>query len=322
MPRFLALVFCSLLVGCPATGDDDDVSNDDDATGDDDDATADLSRPVTLAGGCTMADRYGVFAVEGQELFGVAEGTFADGVVPVTILEELTASGPCRLLRRNNPFCDPACSPGQTCDHDGTCIPFPENQDLGRLQVAGLGQFLELDPVEPGNRYFGLGLPNPPFAAGAEVRLDAVTEGLELEGVGSDELVIPESPLLVEEQTDLTVTWDAPVTVTDARIHLELTIDQHGVSPVRVQCTFDDDGAAVVTSDLVDALFAAGVSGYPNAQLARRTTDSAAFLDGCVELRVGSIRQPDVRVSGHTPCSGPGDCPDGLECDLPTNTCI
>lgn len=310
-----------MLSGCPG-GDDDDVSNDDDSVSDDDDATPDLDRAITLDGGCDRADLYGVFALEGQELFGVAEGTVADGVVPVTILEELVAEGACRLLRRNNPFCDPACSPGETCDHDGSCIAFPENQDLGTVTLDGALEPLTLEPVQPGNRYFGLGLENPPFSPGAEVRFDSLSAGIQLEGVGSDPLVAPEAPLLVEEGEDLLITWDEPTTQTDAVLHLELTIDQHGVSPVRVACTFEDTGSVVVPSTLVDGLFSAGVSGYPNAQLSRRTTDRADYLDGCVELRVGTVRLPSVRVAGHTPCSGPDDCPDGLTCDLPTNTCI
>jgi len=315
------LILAFLGIACPSGADDDEVTDDDD-TSDDDDATADLERPLTLDGGCSMEDRFGVFAVEGQELFGVAEGTVANGVVPVTILEEVAAEGACRLLRRNNPFCDPACSPGETCDHDGTCIPFPENQDIGTVTVDGLLLPLEMEPVQPGNRYFGLGLANPPFATGAEIRLDALSAGLQLEGMGSETLEMPKEALLVEEGEDIAITWGAPLAETEARIDMSLTIDQHGVSPVAVNCTFEDDGEAFVPASLVDALFAAGVSGFPNARFARRTTDSASFGDGCVELRVGSVALPPVRVAGHTPCDSPDDCPEGLTCDVPTNTCI
>ena len=62
------LILAFLGIACPSGADDDDVSDDDD-TSDDDDATADLERPLTLDGGCSMEDRFGVFAVEGQELF-------------------------------------------------------------------------------------------------------------------------------------------------------------------------------------------------------------------------------------------------------------
>ncbi len=312
LPRPLLLLLAFGLAGCPPTPDDDD--------------SAELpDRDVTLAGECDMAELWGAFSVEAQPLFGVVDGSVADGVVPVSILEELESSGDCTLFRRNNPFCDPACQPGFTCDHTGECIPFPENQDLGQVTVRGLLGEVAMDPVQPGNRYFATQLPNPPFEPAAKVLLDALSTpwgAIELEGFGVAPLVVPEDPLLVEEGEPMAVTWTASTAVPEAQVHLEFTIDQHGTSPVRVRCDFEDTGSAEVPAATIDALMGAGVSGWPNASLSRRTVDSAAIGEGCLELRVGSITLPPVRVAGHTPCNGPEDCPDGLTCDIPTNTCI
>jgi len=256
----------------------------------------------------------------------VVDGAVADGVVPVTILEELDEIGPCRLLRRTNPFCNPACSPGFTCDFDGECVPFPENQNVGTVEVRGLSVMVSMEPVQPGNRYFDTTVGDPLFEPGAEVFLDASGADLPafaLEGVGSEVLELPDvATILIEEGQPTLVQWPAPLEDGPATVHLELSIDQHGNSPVRIECELDDTGSAELPPGVADALLAAGVSGYPNATLSRRTVDSAPVGDFCVELLVGSPRTPDVRVAGHTPCDEPDDCPEGLTCDLALNTCL
>lgn len=318
MPRLRLFALALLLAGCPTQpGDDDDSAGGGDVFGPD--------REASLDGSCAADALYGAFVVEEQAQFGVAGGTLSDGVVPITILEEVEAIGDCALLRRNVPFCDPACSPGFTCDHDGQCVAFPEPQDLGVVGLRGVGEPLEMRPVQPGNRYFGTGLSNPPFTPGKTVLLDALNapEGeLLLEGVGVPRLEVPPGDVVVQEGQPIALSWTAPDVATPARVHLELTIDQHGTSPVRVSCDFPDTGSAEVPAALVNGLFSAGVSGYPNATAARRTVDSAPFLDGCAELRVASSAELSVRVAGHTPCDGPDDCPDDMSCDVATNTCI
>ena len=307
-----------LLLACPPV-DDDDVAIDDDDSGLPD-------RDVTLGGACDLDVFAGRFRAERQELFPVVDGSVRGGVVPVTILEELVRVGDCVLLRRNNPFCDPACEPGFTCDFDGECIPFPTNQDLGTVTIRGLSGPVAMEPIQPGNHYFDTSVGEPLFEPGDEILLDAAggdMESFELEGIGSEVLVIDEEgTIIVEEGEPILVEWTAPTVLTEATVGLTLSIDQHGNSPVKVQCELPDTGTAAIPAELTDALLGAGVSGYPNATLNRRTVDSAGVGDLCVEFRVGSPRLPDVRVAGHTPCDGDDDCPDELTCDESINTCI
>ena len=317
------LLALPLLLACPPTSDDDDDS----AVVDDDDDDSGLpDRDVTLEGPCELDELAGRFRAERQELFPVVDGSVADGVVPVTILEELQDTDHCVLLRRNNPFCDPACEPGFTCDFDGECIPHPENQDVGTVWIRGLSGDVAMSPVQPGNHYFDTTVGEPLFEPGAEVLLDSAGGDMEpfmLEGVGSEVLELPEdTTILVEEGEPILVEWPAPTVETPAEVQLTLSIDQHGNSPAKVECVWEDVGSASVPAELTDALLAAGVSGYPNATLSRRTVDRAGVGDLCVEFRGGSPRQPDVRVAGHIPCDGPDDCPDGLTCDESINTCI
>ena len=320
LPPLLVLLL-AVTTGCPSSVDDDDTT-----PADDDDSAGFVPRDVTLAGPCTMESRAGRFRVERQELFPVVDGAVADGVVPITILEVVDQLGNCRLLKRNNPFCNPACQPDWTCDFDGQCVPFPENQDVGTVTIRGLSSLVSMEPVQPGNRYFDTTAAEPLFGPGDEVFLDALgadLPGFLLEGLGSDLLVLPdEETILIEQGEPIVVEWPAPSSPGPAVMYLELSIDQHGTSPMKIECELADTGSAELPAAVADALLGAGVSGYPNATLSRSTVDSAPVGDLCVELLVGSPRQPDVRVAGHTPCSDNDDCPDGLTCDTSINTCI
>jgi hypothetical protein len=324
--RWLLLALLTLLVACPPGDDDDSTSDDDDSAADDDDATELPDRDVTLDGSCELDVFAGRFRAERQELFPVVDGNMANGVVPVTILEQIEQIGDCVLLRRNIPSCVPACEPGFTCDFGGECIDFPTNQDVGVVTFRGLSGPVAMTPVAPGNHYFDTSVGDPLFEAGDKILLDAAGGDMEpfmLEGVGSEVLELPEDmTIVVEEGEPILVEWPAPTVATDATVQLTLSIDQHGNSPVKVECEWSDTGSAAIPSEMTDALLGAGVSGYPNATLHRRTVDSAWVGDLCVELRVGSPRQPDVRVAGHTPCDDDEDCPDGLTCDEAINTCI
>ncbi len=291
------------------------------------DTTADgnTGAPIELSGPCSLEKRYGAFLVEAQDGFSFVDGSVANGVVPVTILELVEEEGPCRLLKRNNPFCNPPCGPGQTCDHDGSCITFPEPQDLGTVEITGLADEALLEPLQPGNSYFLTTLPHPGFEGGAAIHLTS-SEGafgvLDLHGVGVD-LLETEKPLWeVEEAKDLAISWPAPVTPGVPSVaRLDLNIDQHGNSPVVLQCDFPDTGSAAVPAALIDQLLTSGVSGYPNGRVTRRTVDSAPVSDGCMEFIVASPLEADIEVVGHTPCKSDSDCPDGETCTLAIETC-
>ena len=284
--------------------------------------------PVTLAGPCSLATRYGGFLVQSDDLFGYVDGAVSNGVIPVTILEEVGVEGDCKLLKRNNPFCSPPCGPGDTCDFDGSCITFPEPQDLGTVTLDGLVDgTISMDPVQPGNTYFNTSVPNPPFAPGAALTLRTGASGTwgaqVLHGVGFEPLSLgTDTEWSVAQATPLTITWTPPSdTESPARVALMLNIDQHGNSPYNLVCEFDDTGSAEIPASLIDQLLTAGVSGFPNGSLTRRTVDSAQVGDGCMEFVVGALAVPDVRVTGHTPCNSTNDCPSGQTCNVPINTC-
>jgi hypothetical protein len=290
--------------------------------------TADTAGPpeaAALAGACPSATDLGGFTVDAYEDYTAVSGEVDDGVVPASVLTEAVTEGECALYTRENPYCSPSCSGDEVCDTDGTCLPYPLAQDLGRVTIAGLAARVRMDPVEPGNTYFDTTLPHPGFAPGDAVEL--TTEGADfpsftLHGYGVTQLIPGEATWTLTAGDATTLTWDAPGGATPAAVELTLSVDQHGATPAQLSCTFADDGAGEVPAGVVTALVDAGVTGYPQGSLVRRTMDRVELDAGCADLRVGWVTRPDdVTVTGHTPCGRDEDCPEGQTCDTAIETC-
>jgi hypothetical protein len=254
---------------------------------------------VELRGACPLSEAYGSFQVYENGQYSAIAGSLSDGVVPQTILEEIAAEGDCKLLRRPNPFCNPPCETGETCRQDGVCVPFPLQQDIGAVTIQGLAECFELTARQPGNSYYETDVPHPAFAPGALVRMTTGAGAfgpLELHGVGVTPLVVETTELTVARGTALSLAWGAPQEGARSRVRFHLNIDQHGTSPVTIFCDFPDTGSATVPAAMVDAMFDAGVSGFPNSKMVRRTVDSQAAGEGCAELIVASDRTISITV--------------------------
>lgn len=313
-PQALLITLLSLC-GCPGEPNDSGPA----AGPEGDPAT------IPLAGRCAMANDYGGFAVDALSDYSTVAGAVSDGVVPMTVLEEVAVEGDCRALRRNNPFCDPPCASDETCDFDGSCVAYPLTQDLGTVAIAGLVGPVSMDPVSPGYTYFDTTLGHPAYEPGVLIELttgDTPWGPVTLHGVGVQQLDEAEATLLVVEGHDLELGWNAPEGQVRSEVALRINIDQHGATPISLYCSFEDDGAGVVPAALTDLLVNAGVTGFPSGSLVRRTVDSASLgEDGCMDLVVSSTRNPDVRVDGYTPCQDDEDCPDGQTCNEALEIC-
>lgn len=279
---------------------------------------------VAPRGPCALDARVGSFAIEKQTQFGVVQGSVADGVVPTAVPRLALEDGACRLLERRTLACIPACVGAQTCGEDGTCIPYPRQVSVGTVVITGLTKATTMSPLQPGNTYFSPGADNPPYAVGSEIALTAGGEGnlgaFSLFGLGSEPLLQPPSWQLVAGQ-DFEVTWPAPASGVATTVLIELTIDQHGASPLTLSCELPDTGSAVIPSGIVDSMVDSGVSGFPNGRLMRRTTDHVDLDVGCVELVVGSPLAANVSVAGFTPCNTSADCPSGQTCNVALQRC-
>lgn len=313
------MIVLSLLLACsPDPADSATVEDSGLINPDGDPAT------VPLLGYCPLETHWGRFVVEAYDAYSIVDGQAADGVVPATVLEAVASEGDCTLLKRNNPYCDPTCDPGFTCDFDGTCIAYPAAQDLGTVSISGLADDVVMEPNAPTYQYFDTNISFPGFEPGILIQL-TTTGGaylpVTLHAVGVDLLEPTSVNWQIAAATDLAVAWDAPTGAVRSTVDLSLNIDQHGITPVTLQCSFADTGSAVVPASVLDALFAYGVSGYPSANIARRTVDSTLLGAGCIDFALGHEVLVDVSVAGHTPCDSPDDCPDGQTCNFSIQTC-
>ncbi len=280
---------------------------------------------VVLRGACAAAERVGGFSVSVEQDYSAFSGVVADGVVPITVHEPVGEGGGCVLLRRNNPICDPPCQPGTTCDFSGECIEYPTNHDVGTVSVDGLVQPVEVMPVMATFDYFDTTLMHPAFLPGVGITL-AASGGdyspftLHGEGVA---MIEPASGMVTMKKGQaLVLEWAvAGAGAGLGQIHVELTIDQHGNTPVKLVCDGADSGQLEVPSELIAQFVDFGISGFPSAQFYRQTVDSLDVGAGCVDFTVRSHRETLLAVEGHTPCNKPADCPDGQVCDIMIQTC-
>ena len=292
--------------------------------------TDDASAPApTLAGPCPPQDRIGGFTVESQDEYSIVDGKVLTGVVPVSIPEPVdTDLGPdCALTKRRILYCDPGCGPNETCGLDETCIPYPSSQDVGTVSITGLeGGTVTLTPKKPGNNYFDTDVPHPVFVAGAVVALTSSNAAatLTLWGIGVHDLPIEPIQWNLVEGDPLTLSWVVPpegAHVSGSTMEVRMSVDQHGSSPATLTCTFDDTGSAQIPDAAIDALLAAGISGFPNGRMRRMTADHQDADGGCVDFVVTSTREALVRVAGVTPCKSTADCPSGQACNTALELC-
>ncbi len=284
-----------------------------------------LPETVTLHPACGIDEDLGGFKLVTDEEVELTtlSGSVKNGVDPggISVLE--LENGDCRLLRRPRYFCDPPCSSGQACGSDGECVEMARAQDLGTIRVDGLVEPLRMEPRQPGNLY-SAELDYPGIAPGTLVRL-TTTVGYagasEAFGFGVDPLELMTGRLLLSAGRDLSVRWIPPEIEARSGIAFDMSVDQHGTTPLRLHCETEDDGELVIPAEVIDALLEGGLTGFPSAVLDRRTVDSVTFDDGCMNFTVSSFRKPDIAVSGYTPCSSQDQCPSGETCNLALERC-
>jgi len=286
---------------------------------------------VPLTGACPMETDLGGFVVEEVQTYSYVDGAVLEAIIPTQKATVLAEAGDCRLLRRENPLCDPTCGPEETCDLTGTCVPFPVEQDIGEVVVAGLVQPVVMEAREPGAHYFDTTVPHPAMTDGSLVQLRTDATGalgeVVLHGVAPVPLVAQSDELLMGHGQALEVRWEPPPAGARTEVFLSLNIDQHGGSPGRIECTFADDGLGEVPAELTGGLVDAGVTGFPSAVLRRRTSDRAELdatdrtTAGCIDFQLTSPRTIPLRVSGYIPCTDDDDCPDGQTCNEEIELC-
>ena len=278
------------------------------------------SAPYTYSA-CASDERVGGFNILADEGGGYSSvaGQVLDGIVPANVADPVTTSGDCVLLRGRQLFCDPACSPQETCDVDGSCIPYPRPHDVGTVHVKGLLDEVDIEPIAPAFAYSNRGtLTHPAFEEGAPIELSA--EGGEydpfsLAAEGVAPLDLGDITVMLEDGSPVELAWTAPEKPGQAHVLVTLNISLHGGNPVRIECEAEDTGALTIPADLVSELLSYGYSGFPAIEIVRQTASSKQLSIGCIDLRVGSTRtRVPVEIEGATSCNDDDDCADGETC--------
>ena len=281
-----------------------------------------LATEVTYGTACTSAERIGHFIVGHEEFYAQVSGEVAAGVIPLTVLQEVEKLGDCRLMRKENPFCETPCQAGELCDHDGTCVAYPENKSVGTVTVSGLKDGAVV--MEPKNAtYFDTNVSMPLFEASAPIHLEASGDelpGFELDAFGVPDLELPGGVITMQSGAPLDIAWSAEPG--NWKLYFSLNIDQHGSSPATLFCEVEDTGSYQVPAQFIDAILSMGVSGFATAHFYRRTVDSVMLDAGCVQLNVSSYVYGKLEVAGHTACNIDPDCPEGEVCEISINTCV
>jgi hypothetical protein len=204
------------LLSCNGKDKESDTpSTDSSATDTDTGTVIDTGDPedIPLNGLCAEPDRWGRFIVDSNIDYAYISGSVSDGVVPVNILTEVQTVGGCTIWRRENPFCDPSCESDETCDFDGTCIPYPAASSLGTVTIGGLLEPASMEPVPPSMQYFLTRLPNPPWTTGGLIALQSSGgefDPVALHGIGVDALQNVPPAWILRAGTPLALTWDLP----------------------------------------------------------------------------------------------------------------
>jgi len=250
------------------------------------------------------------------EVFNDPMGSWVTGVVHDVvsaydlILQSKETEGPCTLWMGLNPnFCDPQCISGEECHEDGICHPAPQRQSIGVVTLDGLKEPLEIE-ANVSLEYKFWNFTGAPYEVGSDITLTAsgdVIEGFSATGIGVPPLVINDLEWVVSPGQALTLEWE-PIEG-PWEIWFQLSVDQHGLTPVTLKCTLEDTGSHTVSAAMMDLLITYGASGAAKGRIHRRTIDSAQVAEGCVELEVFTWQQASPKCVD-CPCTTPGLCPE------------
>lgn len=280
--------------------------------------SAPVSQPLELTGTFTLALKAAVPETM-TAAFSVLGGTIYDGQVPQAFpLEVAQEEGGCQLLVPKLPFCSNGCGGDAVCVDDETCAPYPRAQDVGVVELTGLGEArLTMEPFPPSFNYQSTALPHPPCAEGDPVQLR--TRGFETEAPCIAPLVLTTSSFPVQRDQALALAWQAPQTPELTRLHIKLDVSHHGGKKGEIDCDVADTGSFEVPASLVTALVELGLAGYPTIVLTRVASVSASKAPN-VRFQLSSSIERSVDT-GVVSCTDAAGCPADQQCNPDNLTC-
>lgn len=236
---------------------------------------------------CPLVDRVGRFGISVEDWGSQVAGEVNDEVYALQDLQTVETHGDCRILSKENPYCDPECEvTTEQCTSNG-CTPYPEKVSVGTVVVTGLSEPVEMEPE--GATYAKWDFAAPAFESGAQIELTATggaMPGFALQGEGVALLEVAEPQWFITSGEPLVIEWvpaEGPGT-----IYIKLNINEHGLgaTSARMICEVEDTGSYAISAEAIEALYSYGTSPAETAEIRRRTVDSVQVGDYCVELEV------------------------------------
>lgn len=276
---------------------------------------------------CARAEKVGDFSVALQNSSGIRftnfQGSVKDGPNPLNDLEQKRVSGVCRLLAAKVRQCPQTCISGKVCGPALTCVDVPSDKNAGTIEVSGVGDGLTVSPSNKGFYLSTESIEYPGFDAGATIGLTAAggeipAFSLTVKGVAPLTVTPPDEA--VRKGAPLRLSWEPSSVMTGARLHIIVSLDNHGKTKQQIECDAPDTGSLDIPEVLVSALWDLGVSGFPSLTMRRRAVESKTVGPGCVEFNVFAEEVLELQLEGITSCSGPEDCP-GKTCITPEKIC-
>lgn len=304
------------------TGSSTSVSSDSEttaATSGGGETSSSLHAVNALGAHCERSERLGELGINLSADRTIIAGSVSNGVLPSSVPEVAAASGSCELLVPRDLFCS-SCESSQACAGDDQCVPKPVKVSAGVLTVSGLVVPAEVAPNGITLDYSKTILePFPAFGPGDAIGLRAagdVTPAFDAELVGVPALSVEQDEIPVKRGEPALFSWDASAVDADTTsVFISFSVNVHGAVTGWIECNAPDTGEFEIPAELVTALIDLGLSGFPRADIERRSSATVDLGSGCVELFVGSKITKDIALEGLASCHDDTDCDSGQTCN-------
>jgi hypothetical protein len=255
----------------------------------------------------------------GAKAFSVAGGTIYDGPMPNALpLKLALEEAGCQLLKPKVPFCNEGCGGDAVCVDDDTCLAYPKAQDVGLLQLRGVGaEPISLEPFAPSFAYQSAALPHPPCTEGDAVDLQA--DGFAASTSCIAPLVLSSTDFVVKRDQAVSLRWEAPREEGATRVLIKLDVSHHGGKKGEIDCDVADTGQFEIPESLVTALVDLGLAGFPTIVLTR-VSSAASSEEPAIKLEMSSGIELAVDT-GIVSCTDDTECPTEQLCNMDKLVC-
>jgi hypothetical protein len=200
-------------------------------------------------------------------------------------------------------------------------VPKPIKISAGLVQVTGLSEPVDVKLSTITIDYSKTILePFPAYEVGAELELAA--QGSEVPGFTANLFGVPQmttalDTIVVKRGEAAPIEWDVTgVDPEQSAVFISFSVNVHGAVTGWIECVAPDTGNFEVPEELVTELVDLGLSGFPRADLERRSSATVQLPTGCVDAFVSSNVRLDIEVEGLASCNEDAECDEDQTCNV------